>query len=1110
MKPLCNPSRPSHQSPQPLHSFMWIATLVLGLGMLAVPERSMAARPIGIDVSDYQSASINWVTLKNTYGISFGWAKISEGTASGSGSGGGNFTTYAANAKAAGVLIGAYHYARYDLHTGTAGATSEANVFWAAAKNYITGGGYYIQPMLDVEASFTGYTKTTLSQWVNQWCITVSNSAAAAGIRGIKPCIYCSSSHASAYLDSTVTQWNSDIADWPYAHSTAAASAQAASVPPAGIAPWSTWQFWQYDDQNVAEAYTTGDGDIFNGTLAQLVSTMVIGGTPPAITTQPASQTLLAGANATFTVGASGTTPLSYQWRLNGGNISGASLSSYIKNNVQSANAGSYSVLVTNAYGSTNSAIAVLTVHTPPSIPGQPTNVTALPGSSVTLSVTATGDAPLSYQWSRNGGSLTGATSTALTIASAQATNAGTYMVVVTNLYGTATSASALLTVLDPGITNQPQSQTVAAGAPATFTVGAVGTAPLTYTWSMNGVALADGGNVSGSGTSTLMLANVQVGDVGTYSVTVSNLNGWVVSSNAILIAPFAPVVTTQPASQRVLAASTVSLAVAVIGPEPLTYQWQENGTNLADGGDLSGATTASLSISNVQAGDMGNYSVVVSNAYGPVTSSNALVSLWPLLGWGLNKYGTVVYGQADVPGGLSNVLAVAAGSYHSLALKGDGTVAAWGAGLTNSGLTPNYAQALVPAGLSNVVALSAGGYHSLALKADGTVAAWGAGTTNSGVGLNLGQALVPPGLSNVVAISGGADHSLALKADGTVVAWGAGTTNSGFIPDCGQSLTPAGLSSVVVVSAGAFHNLALQGNGIVVAWGAGLTNAEVSPDYGQSLVPSGLSNVVAVAAGYYHSLALQADGTVVAWGAGTVNTGLNPDYGQSQVPAGLSNVVAIAAGVYSSLALLCDGTVVAWGAGTTNTGANPNYGQGVVPAALSNAVAVAAGRYHTLALEGDGRPHLTTQPASRTVPTGATVIYAAMAVGNPPLTYQWQINGTNIPGATAAVLSLPNVQPAQAGDYSVVVSNAAGSVTSVVATLTVQVPLGILIAPAFTQAGLFQFNLAGATGSNYVVEASTDLTDWVPLQTNSSPFTFADTNAVNFPWRFYRAQPSP
>src|SRR6185295_17674403 len=92
------------------------------------------------------------------------------------------------------------------------------------------------------------------------------------------PCIYMSSSHAATYLDSTVTQWNTDIADWPYAHSTAESQAQSASGPPAGISPWTTWQFWQYDDQNVAQAITTGDGDIFNGTMAQLVNTMVIGG----------------------------------------------------------------------------------------------------------------------------------------------------------------------------------------------------------------------------------------------------------------------------------------------------------------------------------------------------------------------------------------------------------------------------------------------------------------------------------------------------------------------------------------------------------------------------------------------------------------------------------------------------------------------------------------------------------------------------------------------------------------------------------------------------------------------------------------------------------------
>jgi GH25 family lysozyme M1 (1,4-beta-N-acetylmuramidase) len=801
---------------------MGIAMLVLGLGMLIGPERAVAARAVGIDVSDYQSASINWSTLKNTYGIVFGWAKCSEGTCAGA-CGGANFKTYAANAKAAGVLIGAYHYARYDLDPGTAGATSEANAFWSIAGPYITGGGYYIMPMLDVEASFTGQTKATISAWVNQWCITVSNSAYAAGVPGIKPCIYCSSSKAATYLDSTVTQWNTDIADWAWYpnHSIALAGAQGASAPPAGITPWSTWQFWQYDDENAAQAITTGDGDIYNGTLAQLqASKLVIGGNPPAITTQPVSQTLLAGANVTFTVGASGSVPLSYQWRFNGGNISGATASGYTKNNVQTASAGSYSVVVANTSGTATSANAVLTVHTPPTITAQPANVTTGLGLTVSFSATVTGDATLSYQWRRNGGNLTGATASTLTIANAQTTNAGTYALVVTNLYGTVTSSNALLAVFDPYITNQPQNITVAAGAPAAFSVSAVGTTPLTYSWSKAGVPLADGGNISGTGTPVLRLANVQVGDVSTYSVTVSNVNGSMVSSNALLMAAFAPAIVTQPASQQVPAASVVSLSVTVVGPGPITYQWRKDATNLANGGDISGAATASLSISNVQAGDMGNYSVVVSNTYGAVTSSNALVTLWPLVGWGRNDFI-----QADIPGGLISVTAIAAGLDHNLALRPDGTVAAWGAGKTNSGTIPNNGQALVPAGLTNVAAIAAGYYHSLALRADGTLAAWGAGTNNTGVSPQYGQCMVPAGLTNVITVAAGGYHSLALMPDGTVAAWGGNI-------------------------------------------------------YGQTNVPAGLANVVALAAGRYHSLALKVDGTVVAWGAGTNNTGSLPDYG--------------------------------------------------------------------------------------------------------------------------------------------------------------------------------------------------------------------------------------
>jgi alpha-tubulin suppressor-like RCC1 family protein len=179
-----------------------------------------------------------------------------------------------------------------------------------------------------------------------------------------------------------------------------------------------------------------------------------------------------------------------------------------------------------------------------------------------------------------------------------------------------------------------------------------------------------------------------------------------------------------------------------------------------------------------------------------------------------------------------------------------DGTVSAWGTDTNSIGMDPSYGQSLVPAGLSNVVAAAAGGYHSLVLKADGTMAAWG---DNS-----YGQTNVPPGLSNVVAIAAGGFHNLALKADGTVVVWGNNTD--------GETNVPAGLSNVVAVAGGYTHSLALLANGTVVAWGAGRTNSPASPNnYDQSTVPGSLTNVVAIAAGAWHSLALVGNGPPVS-----------------------------------------------------------------------------------------------------------------------------------------------------------------------------------------------------------------------------------------------------
>jgi hypothetical protein len=253
------------------------------------------------------------------------------------------------------------------------------------------------------------------------------------------------------------------------------------------------------------------------------------------------------------------------------------------------------------------------------------------------------------------------------------------------------------------------------------------------------------------------------------------------------------------------------------------------------------------------------------------------------------------------------SAVALAAGLNHSLALKADGTVVAWGS---------NYlGQTDVPAGLSDAVALAAGVYHSLALKADGTVVAWGYNGS--------GQTDVPAGLSDAVALAAGRNHSLALKADGTVVAWGYNGS--------GETDVPAGLSDAVALAAGGSYSLALKADGTVVAWGG---NGD-----GQTDVPAGLSDAVALAAGWSHSLALKADGTVVAWGDNL--------WGQTDVPAGLSDAVALAAGGRHSLALKADGTVVAWGS---------NYwGETDVPAGLSDAVALAAGGNHSLALKADG-----------------------------------------------------------------------------------------------------------------------------------------------------------
>jgi hypothetical protein len=170
----------------------------------------------------------------------------------------------------------------------------------------------------------------------------------------------------------------------------------------------------------------------------------------PLITTQPQGQTVVLGGTASFNVVATGSTPLAYQWRFNTVPISGATGTAYTRANVQTGDAGSYSVIITNIAGSVISSNAQLTVNVPPAITTQPQSLSVTVGSNATFTVTATGTLPLSYQWQFNSTGILGATGSSFTRSPAQTNDAGLYAVVVTNVAGSVTSSNASLTVNVP------------------------------------------------------------------------------------------------------------------------------------------------------------------------------------------------------------------------------------------------------------------------------------------------------------------------------------------------------------------------------------------------------------------------------------------------------------------------------------------------------------------------------------------------------------------------------------------------------------------------------------------------------------------------------------
>ena len=416
----------------------------------------------------------------------------------------------------------------------------------------------------------------------------------------------------------------------------------------------------------------------------------------------------------------------------------------------------------------------------------------------------------------------------------------------------------------------------------------------------------------------------------------------------AICQGDLAPMIAIEPVNQYPPTNGTATFTAYAYG-DNVQYQWQFYGTNLA------GATTATLTLANVAPAQAGPYRVVVTDASGSQTSSNATLALdtppgitavgpptpstnylvqgqslalsvtagpnYPTnpLGYEWQLNGTnLVNGTGSnyfVPRAMS-----AEGSYSLIVTNSLGTtnVGPWWVRAALPGMVAVWGDDSLgacdrPGSLTNAAAIAVGGQHCVVARDDGSVLAWGAN--------NWAQTNVPAGLSGVIAVAAGTNHSLALTSGGAVAAWGDNSYGQTTVPS-------AALSNVIAISAAGNQSLALGSNGLVIAWGQ--TNGPV---------PAGLSNVTAIAAGDTLALALTSGGTVVAWGQN--------GNGQTNVPAGLSNVVAIAAGRSHALALGSNGRVTAWGANGSR--------QATVPGGLTNVIGVAAGTAHSLARLNDG-----------------------------------------------------------------------------------------------------------------------------------------------------------
>ena len=816
---------------------------------------------------------------------------------------------------------------------------------------------------------------------------------------------------------------------------------------------------------------TNACGNVTSTTASLSVNTNV------SISAQSASTTLCEGASPSFSVTASGSSPLTYQWYKDNSAISGATNNTFSLTSIDTSYEATYHVLVSNACNSQQSSPIILSVKQAPTISTQPASASVCENQSSSFMVSADGTAPLSYQWYDGSGSISGATSNSYLISSVSTSNAGTYYCKVSNSCGYVNSNSAVLIVnSNVSISAQSSSKTVCTGASPSFSITASGTSPISYQWYKDNSSIASATNNS------LNLTSVDTSDAGYYYVVASNTCNSVQSGNMLLTVNQAPVVNSQPLSQTACSGSGVQFSMNAQGTAPLSYQWYYSGIAIIN------AVSDNYQISSVGSANAGSYYAVVSNSCGsqntntvnltvnnPVSisytspdelecSGNSATFYVTASGTGPLSYQWYLNGSA-LSGATSSSLNIAqvdstdAGDYYCMVSNSCNTVQS-----STRSLTVNYAPSISQQ--SSGSTLCDGENVSL------SVAALGSGTLSYQWYKDASQ--ISGANSPVYPL-----YQLSASDAGTyycVVSNSCGSVNSSnMVVNVNQSPSIASQSQSQSICENATAVLSVNGNGtspLHYQWynASGAIGGALSSSYTLTSVDTSDADT------YYCRVANMCDTVYSSNITLTVN----------QAPAILTQ---------SSGANKCEGSAFSFSVSASGT-APLNYqwysSSGAISGAVNslyliNSVDTSdAGSYYCVVTNSCGSatstnkvlavsqaPSFLSQSTSATKCEGSSMLFTVNANGTSPLAYQWYVDTGMVAGAQANSYTIPSINVLNSGNYYCTVSNTCGTITSSVKTLNVNQAPGFLSQSASDtlcegQSMVFNVNTTGTSPISY------------------------------------------